>query len=389
MSDISDLARPLSFNEIRTSIYSVLASTGVTTSNWKPGAVVRTVISAVAIVLAGLSAFISALAASAFLPLASGEWLRLVALYVYNVVRIEATFAAGEVTITNSGGGIYTLDPGDLTFRNPVTKKTYTNINAVSIGALATVEHVAISALEAGSKSTSYVGEVSELVTALAGLSVTNDAPVVGFDVESDPSLRQRCRDKLGALSPNGPSDAYGFVARSTLRADGSAVGVTRVRALPDGNGGVIVHLATAGGAVTAGDLAAIDDAIQRQCVPLAVEAYVYSAIPSTVPVLYTVWLYNNSGLTRDEIAATIEAELGAYFEAAPIGGHSLDGEPGALYLSELRAVIGRARSNGTPLPIVRVEVANPATDVLLNGSEVPVLGLVVGVINQIAPSGV
>jgi hypothetical protein len=97
------LITPLSFDEIRASIYNVLAATGVTTSTWKPGAVVRTIISGVAIVLAGLSAFIALLAASAFLPLATGEWLRLVALYVFNVVRIEATFATGSVTLVNNG----------------------------------------------------------------------------------------------------------------------------------------------------------------------------------------------------------------------------------------------------------------------------------------------
>lgn len=389
MSTVNDLTTPLTFDEIRGSIYNVLAATGATTTTWKPGAVLRTVISGVAIVAAGLSALIAILARSAFLPLASGEWLRLVAFYVYNVVRIEATYATGTVTLTNAGGGVYSLDPGDLVVQNPVTLKTYVNLDAVTINATSAII-ISIAATEVGSPSTSFVGEISKMVSALTGVTCANALTLVGYDTESDPALRARCVQKLGALSPNGPADAYGYVARSATRTDGSSIGVTRVRALPDGNGGVDIYLADPTGSVVSSDLALIDTQIQRLVTPLCVLARVHSATPVVVPVTYKVWLYNTSGLTSDDITTAINTEIANYFAAAPIGGDVIDGAQGAIYTSELQSVIGRARTlTDSPLPIVSVSLLAPSGDsLLLNVGEVPVLGDVTPTIIQISAGG-
>lgn len=393
MSTLDELTTPLTFDEIRGSIYAVLSATGVTTTTWKPGAVVRTIISAVAIVMVGLSALIALIAKSAFLSLATGEWLRLVAFYVYNVVRIEATFATGFVTLVNVAGGVYDAAPGDWTFRNTTTGATYVNTAAIHVGSLTTVTGIPIAAVAVGSASTSFGGEIT-LVTSLTGVTCTNPAPVIGYDVESDPALRLRCTEKLGSLSPNGPADSYGYVARTATRADGSPIGVTRVRAAPDGNGGVNVYLSTPSGAVpgtvgdTTTDLGIIDAALQRQCTPLCVVCRTYSATPRNVPVFYSVWLYNTSGLTDAGVTAAINAGLADYFAGAPIGGNTIGGGVGTIYKSELIAIIGRARTSaGIKLPIVRVEVPN--VDILLAPNEVAVLAAVVPTINQFSPGGI
>lgn len=394
MSTVDDLTTPLTLDDIRGSIYNVLASTGVTTTVWKPGAVVRTIITAVAIVLAGLSMLISTLARSSFLALATGEWLRLVALYVYNVVRYEATFALGFVTLINVSGGIYDLQPGDLTLQNPITRKSYVNTSHIVLGATSTLTGVPIAAIEVGSASTSFGDEVSNVVTALTGVSCTNPSPVVGNDVESDPSLRLRCTEKLGSLSPNGPPDAYGFVARSATRADGSLIGVTRVRALPDGAGGIDVYVADASGPISGAigdlttDLGQIDDQLQRLATPLCVACRTHSATAVAVPMTYAIWLYNNSGLTSTGISDAIAAEVTAYFAAVPIGGNRIDGLPGAVYLTELNAIVGRARANGVQLPIVRVVPTLPAADVTFGNGEIPVLGAFALTSTQISAGG-
>jgi hypothetical protein len=393
-SPVDALITPLSFDEIRASIYNVLAATGVTTSTWKPGAVVRTIISGVAIVLAGLSAFIALLAASAFLPLATGEWLRLVALYVFNVVRIEATFATGSVTLVNAGGGVFSAAAGDLKLRNPTTHKTYVNISPVTLGSGATLV-VPIAATEVGAASTSFVGEITEMITVWAAVTCSNANPVIGSDTEGDAQLRIRCTEKLGSLSPNGPADAYRYIARSARRADGSAIGVTRVRSLPTGNGNVSVYVAGPTGTVTgtvgdlSTDLGAIDDQLQKQCVPLCVTCTTNSTTTVTVDLAYRVWLYNTSGMTVADILAAIAAEVTAYFASMPIGGDVID-VTGAVYHSELEAVIGRARKpDGSPLRIVRVVLDGPADDVPLTIGQVPVLGNVIASVAQISAVGI
>ena len=130
---LETLTTPLTVAEIKTAIYDTMAANGVDTTGWKPGAVVRTMVAGVAIILAAFSALIALLARSGFLSLSEGEWLTLVARYVYDTERITATFATGTVTIDNASGNIYAIDPGDLILLNTATGATYRNTALVNI----------------------------------------------------------------------------------------------------------------------------------------------------------------------------------------------------------------------------------------------------------------
>jgi hypothetical protein len=71
------------------------------------------------------------------------------------------------------------------------------------------------SADEAGSDSNAAAGEIDTLVTTMLGVTCSNDTlAALGIDEESDESLRERCRAKLGMLSPNGPARRYNAVVR-------------------------------------------------------------------------------------------------------------------------------------------------------------------------------
>jgi hypothetical protein len=105
---IDELITPLETEEIKTSVYSALATVGVTTTTWKPGAVVRTIIAIVAVILHALSVLVSNIARSGFLALASGTWLALKARYDYAVEKQEAEFASGTVLVSNASGGVCT-----------------------------------------------------------------------------------------------------------------------------------------------------------------------------------------------------------------------------------------------------------------------------------------
>jgi hypothetical protein len=392
---INDLITPLTVDEVKTSIYTMLNTLGVTTTNWRPGAVVRTIITIVATLIAALSQFTAAIARANYLDLAVGDWLTLLARYVYGVERIEATFATGVVRLDNASGGVYNLSIGDLIVKNPITGKQYVNTEAVVVGALATNVLVDIQASEIGEASTSFADEITVMVTTFTGVTCTNPASVVGFEAEEDEALRIRCRAKLGSLSPNGPSDAYDYVARTAVRADGSAIGVTRVSpTYPDGYGGLTVYVADATGSLTgtAGDpstdLGAVNEAIQTKVVPLPVLATVESAAAQAISVSYEVWLYNIAGLSETAITDAISAALSEFISARPIGGDIADIAPGYVYRSGLEAAIGGAKSaTGVPLGIFRAVISNPAADVpiLLNGA--PVAGIIAATaIHQVAP---
>jgi len=382
-----DLITPVTREEVTAKVYEVLAIVGVDVTTWKPGAVVRTMLAAAALVLSAFSRLQAAIAKSGFLYFAEEEWLEVVAYYVYGVAKNKADFAKGEITLVNAGGGVYAADPGDVIFRNPDTGKSYRNTTSWTLGALATLT-VPIQAIEAGSASTSLAGAITTLETPLLGVTCSNALAVVGHDDETDPDLRTRCGEKLGSLSPNGPWDAYAFAARNATRADGGNVGVTRVRSRNDGAGGVTTYVASATGAVLgsvsdpASDLGIVDEAIQQIAAPLAVTAVTESAAVKVINVAYELWAYNSSGLTDAQLSTAVGAKLADFVRTQPIGGNIVDPDTGRIYRSAIAAVIG-----ATVPAIFRVNVTSPATDPELAFNEVGALGTVTGTIHQVTPA--
>lgn len=377
MVSLDDLTKPLTRQQVQESIYDVMALLGASTTSWKPGAVVRTFVVATSVVIAAFSRLIAAIARSGWLELAEGEWLTLAAWYVFRVKREEATFATGEVTLTNTGGGLYEVDPEDIVFSSPITKRTYRNTAGFTLGPGESVT-VPIRATEVGAASTAPPGTITELETPLLGVGVTNELAVVGQDAEEDPALRTRCYEKLGSLSDNGPSDAYAFAARNARRADGTRIGVTRVKVLRDGMGGVEVVCATASGSVEGSaadpstDLGAVHVACQEQAATLNDTLTTKSATASVVTVAYSLWVYDDVVATDAQLEEQIRRALTSFMAGQPIGGNFVYPGPGKVFLSALNAVVGGVRPE-----IFRVVFDTPTTDVEFGTTEAPVLGTV------------
>ena len=385
MTPIEDLTTQVTREQAKASIYETLGIVGVDTTSWKPGAVVRTIIAAIAIIFSACTKLIAEIAKSAFLELAVGSWLSLVALYVYGVTRFDATFGTGTLTLVNAGGGVYDLDPGDLVVLNPDTGKTYTNVNTEHLGASSTLT-IAIIAQEAGAASTSTIGTIVQMVTTLPNVTCSNPTSVVGADAEEDDPLKTRCREVLGARSANGPADAHASIARNAKRADGTPIGVNRVRAKKDGKGNGYFYLATPSGGVAGDaedistDLGIINDQIQRQAAPLGFTAHTSSATPYVFSCSYSVWLLNTSALTDAQLQAKIAAAVGKYLAAIPIGGYVIDGQPGRIYLEGVRLAI-----KASVPEIFHVVLTSPAADVDLAYADAPTLGAMTALAIQVA----
>lgn len=378
-TDLATLLTPMTSEDVKRSIYSVIGKVGVDTTVWKPGAVVRTIIAAVSIILAALTVLVSYIAQSGFLLLAQGVWLTLVARYVFNVERELATFATGTLTLVNTGGGVFTYDAGDFSVQNPDTKKTYHNVEGFTLAASSTLT-IDIIADEVGAGSTSLLGTIVTILATLSLVTCSNPTAAVGLDDELDPDLQVRCLDKLGSLSPNGPPDAYAFVARSALRADGTRIGVNRVAVDRDGYGNVYVTAATASGGVTGSsadpstDLGALQLAIQTKCTPLGVTPWLRSAVGVMQGVTYTAYSYNVSGLTTAGIVAAANAALAQLFAKLPIGGHVLIAGIGFVYQDEMKAAITAAVPS-----VFHVVFSIPSADPLVPAGTVMTLGAVSG----------
>lgn len=385
MTNLSDLITPMTSDQVKKSIYTVIGKVGVDVTIWKPGAVVRTIIAAVAIILAALTTLISLIATSGFLSLASGVWLTLVARYVFGVERNLATFGTGTLTLTNTGGGMYTLNAGAYTVVNLDTGKTYHNVAGFTLNPNATLT-INIIADEVGAASTSGVGNITGQANALNGVLVSNPTAVVGTDDELDPDLQLRCLDKLGSFSPNGPSDAYAFVARSALRPDGSSIGVNRVIVTNDGFGNVFVTLATASGPVPGDqndpttDLGMIRLAMLQKATPLCVVPYALSATPVQQALTFTAYAYNTQGLTSALLLTAVTAALAQLFATLPLGGHVLTAGPGFIFLEEFKAAMTAAVPS-----LFRIVFTIPATDPTLVGGQVLTLGAVTGTVQFVS----
>jgi hypothetical protein len=390
-ASIDELTKRATVVETETAIYDIMAAVGVSTTGWFSGAVIRTMVKATAIWISALSALMALIARLGWLETSFGNWLTLVAKHVFGVDRIGASFAAGEITLNNAGGGVFgPFALGDAVFENPTTGKTYTNAEVFSLAALETGRVIEIVALESGSASTSAPGTITKQ-TFMASVTISNVEAVVGTDEETDANLVIRCLAKRGAASPNGPPDAYSYFARSATLPDGTPCGVTRVRIVKDGFGNVTVYCATATGGITGstGDpntpLGAVHEAVNRYAAPLGVTATAASATAVPVPVTYEAQLYNTSGLTNAQIETLILAELVAFMSAEPIGGNEITG-PGKLFTSAISAKIGGTRNAlGVALPMFRVILAAPAADVPLAANEVPTLSTVTPTIRQVA----
>lgn len=388
MATLEELTEPLTVEEIKAAIYDAIEALGVKTTSWKPGAIARTIIAGNAIVLSAFSLLQKRLAESGFLELAQGDWLTVVSKEVYNVDRSAGTFASGIVTLDNTGGGVFAPGIGDVIVLNTTTGKTYRNTEAFTLAALETGKDVSFEAVEIGADSTAAPGDIDALETVLLGVNVTNAKALVGQDEESDADLRTRALAKTATLSPNGPADAYRFVALSAVTSVGQPAGVTRVTVTPDGSGNVDVIVADGAGALTGtvGDLTtplgAVDEAIQTQVVPLAVTATVAAATPQAVAVTYEVWAKASIGLTPTQLGDAIDLALTNYIAEVPIGGVRKVSGGGFVFVDALASVIGGVVGQEN---LIDLDITIPAADLAVGATSAPVAGTLTRTINVVA----
>lgn len=390
---LDDLITPMTRAEVQASIYQALQVVGVNTTSWKSGAVVRTMIAGVSIMFSAYSNLVAQVTRSGFLELATGDWLTLVAYHVYGVERQAATFASGELFISNEGAGVYVFDAEDLIVQQPAgdgpgAGRTYRNTAPFSLGA-GQVLSIGIRATEAGAASSANPYSITELTTPLLNILCTNPSALVGADEQSDSDLRRECTELLGARSPMGPWDAYSSAVRNATRPDGSTLAITRTRSVPDGYGNVYIYCATDGGGVPGDPLDPLTDigiaqqACEHWAEPLAVTSHALSATPVSVDITYELWMYNTSGVTEADVATRILDRLRGFFSIQPVGGNvAVEGEPGRIYLDAISAVIEREFRE-----TFHVAVSVPAADVVLTVSQVAVMGLVTPLgVHQVPP---
>jgi hypothetical protein len=311
--------------------FELMAALNVAVTTWREGDPTRAVLNYIAEVIENRDLVISSYIRSGFLSWAEGGWLTLHAKEIYGIERDEAEYATSTVTIQNTSGAHYTWDAGALRFSSSTSGATY---RSTSGGTLAGPGYLDIDVIadEPGSSSSAGTDEIDTLLTPFLGVSMYSSTIAVGQDEQSDASLRTQCRAALGALSPNGPPDAYEYVCVTE-----ALTGDTEItKATSDGNtsdGTVAVWVAGASGPVSSGALALAQDAVEAWATPLCVTPTVQNATSIDVNLTATV---SGTGVPAT-IEDDVESALAAMLAEIPIG---KDGEPGLLALSALYSLI-------------------------------------------------
>ncbi len=298
-----------------------LETLGLKPRDWRSGGVARSILRAVAKTYAGYTTVMAEFVRGGFLELATGVWLTRTAKYVYGVDRRPATFATGFVTLTNAGSshGPFAADTQVVKWTSG--NKSYRITEAFSLSP-SEVKTVAIKAVEAGSSSSAPATQISAFETPLIGVTVSNASPVVGNDEESDPELRQRCLDKLSALSLRGPRGAYRYAVTSATRTDGSPVDINRFAISPSSSTGVVtVYCASPSGVPVTTDLDFVKDSIEKWARPDSVTVNVLAATSVTVTRSITVYATYTEGVSATDIKALVEAAITPISKTYPIGG--------------------------------------------------------------------
>jgi hypothetical protein len=335
---IGALLAPTTQQVVVAVIVNGLVKMGIRADRWpQEGTAISIITTVAALFAAAINVTIIPAISAGFLPTAARGWLTWVAYYVYGVTRVSATFATGEITLTNNGGGSFAFDPGEVTFQNPTTKATYTNVDPISLGpGPATTTTVGIQATAPGTASNSAPGDVTVIVTTMLGVTAANAIAVLGLDEQSDASLQALCWNAIPANSAYGPAQAVGYAIQTATRIDGTPVNINRYQSSESSHTGALtVYVASPSGSVDPGDETAVLNNILAIARPPCVQVTVTPASPVSVADALTVYVTATPGLDAGAVSDAIETSLDDFFAAYPIGGKTA-GLTTALFASAI-----------------------------------------------------
>jgi uncharacterized phage protein gp47/JayE len=382
MLTLQQLINPPTEDEVLATILATLQQLGFEATSWQDGAIQLTILRTVAKLLAALGGTIQTVAAGGFTVLAgSGEiagtsaFLKLLALYVYNITPGEATATVGQVLLTSiPAAPLYTIAVGDLVVSDQPSgtagANTYTNTTGGTLAPGSTLS-LEFKADSAGQDANIATGTTLYLWSPLAGVDASCPAylslgtwiTTPGSDEESDASLVAKCIGQWSQLTYGNINGAYEVWARKALPA------LTRVSVQSAaGDGTVVLVGATALGPLTAPQCTTIleyidgtTDGVGRR--PLNDIVSVIPATTLSLPAL-TIEAYVTSDVI-DSIASDMSAALLAYIGTIPIGGTKLTiPSVGVVLFEELGAIAQRMTG-------VRKAMLSISADIPLGATEI------------------
>lgn len=378
---LTDLVTMIAQSDVVATVKATAATLGLLPSDWLSGDPEDTLAQALTQTFTDFwNTYCYTAIRGGWLDTAKGKWLDWTGNNVFNTARNPATAAAGNWTGTATGPvGPYSI--GDVVFECLDTGVTYTNSAPFSMVNGDTLD-IALVADIIGSGGNAAPTRVV-LQHTVVGLAGSNSGPIAGADVELDAPYAARCRLSYFALSPNGPGDAFRYVATSA-KVNGGVSGV-RTKVSPWSTTGVVTQiLAGPAGALPGGDFSTVSAAVQKQVV---VDVGTYTPVNATnhaIGIKFTAYTRSADGIDPTKALARVTTALGLFFPTLPIEGDIIP--PATLGIvsreglaSKIQDAINDLDGDGTPdtNSCFKVNLISPAADVVINAQEVPVLGTI------------
>lgn len=342
MLTLEQLTTPITQDDALETSLEVLSQLGFQATSWQSGSIQLTLLNLFCQTWSSLSTIISNIAAGGFTSLSSGNWLTLLAQYVYGITRLAASPTIGQMLLTSSAGApVTTFAAGDIIVADQPDGSSganqYTCTVGGTIGPSSTLS-ISFQANVAGVAGNIAPDTTLYLWTPLVGITITNPALVPtsntwvttpGQDPEADPRLIARCFGAWAKLTYSNTDGAYVAWALDALPT------LTRTQMLSaPGDGTVTLVGATALGAIDSGDITTIEnyiygvtDGVGRRPINDIFTAIGASTVTSPAIALT---IYCLSGV-QDTIESTAIAALLTFIGQQPIGGVVLTGTQGRI----------------------------------------------------------
>jgi uncharacterized phage protein gp47/JayE len=312
------LLTPETADQIEQRCLDLLELAGFQVTAWQEGSAPNTIIRWAAETLADVWLSVYFVASGGYGQTARGDALELWGEDRFGLPRNGVATAVGKVTLTDVGGGPHSISVGGVVITTTSGKQYVNTDTGGGTLALDGSLELTFQAVAAGAAynvpNGSTLSLVTDLPTVTAETSVQTSGTWLttsGADEETDAAYLARCLAQWGLLSVATPNAYY------VAKAMEAAPTISKVRVKddnPNGPGTVELVIANSGGAATAGEISAVNTALQAQRSVGSGALTVITAVATTVDIEATVYVtsaqLDAAESQIDQLLADYEAEL-------------------------------------------------------------------------------
>lgn len=367
----------LSFKQLTTALTSKqgidltlewLQAFGFQTTGWQNGRIQKTLVTVIGTLVADFSEVVRFMTLFGYNETATGDAMEEFSKSRFGNTKEKAVKTAGPMRLTSTSSVPYTIVPGQLlaTTADGIEFRNTTG-GVLAAGSTASPSSLVLQweARLAGDKGNVGNSEVSKLVTALAGVTISNAEAnpwytTTGKDEESDANIRLRNLTQWARLTVELVEESYINIALSN--------GARKVKVdatNPRGAGTLDVYCASETSEFKTPEAEAMQlvfsqAAFQTDAAwPPASDSRVYVKKPTAQPLGITATLYHDPNVDESEITDRAEQALEDFLRLTPIGGW--------IYSATLQNVITREALVGILTDVegvISVKLTTPAADV-------------------------